>query len=105
MTKIEVQYINKVLVKETFALVFISIDFKAFLVLLEVNSHGKTSATLVFCCGFKVYILGCKSRVSVRCCGRLQLLFTFSRLPIAFRSTGIAYGGTFVYVFQMFQNL
>ena len=31
MTKIEVQYINKVLVKETFALVFISIDFKAFL--------------------------------------------------------------------------
>ena len=39
------QYINKVLVKETFALVFISIDFKAFLAPLEVNSSGETSVT------------------------------------------------------------
>ena len=37
-----IQCTNKVLVKETIALVYISIDFKAFLNILESQSNGTT---------------------------------------------------------------
>lgn len=94
--KNRIQYINKVLVKETPALVFISIDLKAFLALLEVNSHGKTSAILVFSCGCqsvhaRTQIL---SFCTMQRTSSIKLLFTFSSLPIAS-----------AFVFQMSQNL